>query len=253
MVRTHALDEATFATDLSACPVILAGHGWTGSPEGHYERAEALASHGFVVLALDSADAYASLEANGAGIMGTQHRAEPINALHDGRVADALRVIDQLTVWNQDDQVLGGKLMPENIGIFGWSMGGATAIDLAQIHPHCRAAVNLDGGAPSTSILRPNYSKAFLYIGSGVDWNSLWLMREFAESLSRDALYFRIRNTTHSQLAEWHWWGTRQLRVRALTRRAITSFFLKHLKGVDDGFFDVLETEYPEVYDVVRR
>jgi hypothetical protein len=68
------------------------------------------------------------------------------------------------------------------------------------------------------------------------------------------AIDFRIRDANHGHLNQWHWWGNdRRLRTRPLTLRAITSFLKKHLQDVDDGFFDVIEAEYPEVYDFVRR
>jgi dienelactone hydrolase len=217
-----------------------------------FYRAEELASHGFVVVAIDAEDAPYSLDPNLAVLPGTYY--EPFGGQFAGRVKDALGVIDHLPAWNQHDPLLAGRLAPDTVGMLGWSMGGATAMEVARTHPHCRAVINLDGGTPH-DYLRAGDSKALLFVSAG---NNTWrdfpqAIREFVESLPGDAVYFRIRNANHGHLNEWHWWGERRLVVRELTRRAITSFFQKQLQGVDDGFFDVLESEYPDVFDHVQR
>lgn len=51
-VKTHAVSDAAVAASLTALPVILFQHGYTGLPSSHTALAEDLASHGWVVLNL---------------------------------------------------------------------------------------------------------------------------------------------------------------------------------------------------------
>lgn len=243
--------DLEFAVGLAACPVILYSPGWGDTGNDNTDKAEDLASHGFVVVGLEHADPSYSLQPDLAGAVGTPY--EPFAALLISRVKDAHGVLEQLDRWNREDGLLAGRLDPDQVGMFGFSAGGATSIEVAQAHPQCKAAVNLDGGVPH-DYLRAGYSKAALMIGNGeAGWDHHRVLREFVESLSKDACFFRISGTTHGNFGDYGWFVKKNARVGTLTKCSVTSFFNKHLRGVDDHFLDNPASEYPEVIDFVRR
>jgi dienelactone hydrolase len=247
----HGTQDPQFAAGLTACPVILCAPGLCNPGTDSTDKAEDLASHGFVVIGLDAADTLYSLQPDLAGAMGMLY--EPITAFLVSRVKDAVGVLEQLDRWNRGDSLLAGRLDPENVGMFGFSAGGITSIEVARQHPQCKAAVNLDGGVPYDYV-RPGYSKAVMIIGNGeAGWDHHRVLREFVESLPKDAYFFRVSGTTHGYFGDYLWYRIRNLRVGTLTKRSVTSFFNKHLRGVDDHFLDNPASAYPEVIDFVRR
>jgi dienelactone hydrolase len=251
----HGAQDGEFAAALTGCPVVLCSPGMSNPGTDNTDKAEDLASHGFVVVGLDHADTLYSLQPGLAVAVGTLW--EPMTASIISRVKDASGVIEQLDRWNREDPLLAGRLDPERVGIFGYSAGGITSIEVARAQPQCKAAVNLDGPVPQDYV-RPGYAKAAMIICSGTGRNAGWedgyqVMRAFVESLPKDAYFFRISGTTHAYFGDYLWFQIKNARVGTLTKHSVTSFFNKHLRGVDDHFLDNPASEYPEVIDFVRR
>jgi predicted dienelactone hydrolase len=99
-------------------PLIVVLHGVQGSFENHYDMALALAEAGFVVAAVAQSQEIRLVE----------------------RPRHVVRVLDyMLAAWPEH-----GRVDPTRIGIFGYSVGGFTALvaiggvpDLSRIHPYC--------------------------------------------------------------------------------------------------------------------
>ncbi|MBE7499469.1 MAG: hypothetical protein HS113_04010 [Verrucomicrobiales bacterium] len=250
----HASHEVEFAAALPPCPVVLCSPGGGNAGTDNTDKAEDLASHGFVVFGMEHYDSLYSLEPDGAGVIGPYF--EPVDALRTARVKDALGVIEHLDRWNREDPLLAGRLDPERVGMFGFSAGGGTSVEIAQRYPQCQAAVSLDG-AFSHDTLRPGCSKAIMGIvrdTGGIALHELrGAIREFVESLPNDAYFFRVSGTTHGNFGDYGWFISKNARVGTLTKRSVTSFFNKYLRGVDDHFLDDPGSEYSEVMDFVRR
>jgi len=60
-------------------------------------------------------------------------------------VADSRFVLDRLAELDQAAGPLQGRLDLSRIGAFGWSFGGATAVELSRVDPRVQVAVDQDG------------------------------------------------------------------------------------------------------------
>ena len=97
----------------AALPLVVISHGTGGSAADHYDTALALAEAGFVVVALNHTGDYYKDRADSFTQRNFANRARHVN-----------RVIDfMLKDWDGHDH-----LNPAEIGIFGHSAGGATAL-----------------------------------------------------------------------------------------------------------------------------
>jgi dienelactone hydrolase len=155
VIRTNSTLDAPIAD--AQFPVLIFGHRWGGSRTQDTFLVEELASHGYVVVAID----------------------HPLNAsrvlMQDGRVvksdrADALSNLEassatgiealwakELAIWTADDQFVLNQLEARNVslfrgsldfsrvGAFGHSFGGASSMALLGVDSRVKCAVNLDG------------------------------------------------------------------------------------------------------------
>ncbi|MCA9880486.1 MAG: hypothetical protein KC442_21975 [Thermomicrobiales bacterium] len=153
-----ASDEAPILPSEQPFPVLVFSHGLVGVRLQNASTLQDLASWGYIVLALDHTDAAAvttfpdgetrlydltrfGLPANEAP------GAEAVEAnLFPVWVADQQFAFDTLAAWQTTDPRFAGVLDLTQLGAFGHSFGGATALEVCRIDARCRAAADLDGG-----------------------------------------------------------------------------------------------------------
>ena len=159
-LQTNSRWNAPVAPGSTSFPVLLFGHRWNGQRVQNTDLAEELASHGYVVVAIDHPYNSALVElGDGRVIKGTEVLEGP-----KGYAASAAEQIDYwnttLDVWAQDDlfvlnqlairsstpsDIFYHKLDTDHTGAFGHSFGGAVSLKLCGLDPRIKAAVNLDG------------------------------------------------------------------------------------------------------------
>ena len=136
-------------------PVLVFSPGLTGLRLQSSETFQDLASHGFVVLALDHTDAAAVTvfpdgEVRPFNLARFGIRPEQLEQstelLLPHWMNDQRAAYDALASWNASDPLLGGHLDLGRVASFGHSFGGVTAVEVCRVEPRCRAAANLDGG-----------------------------------------------------------------------------------------------------------
>ncbi|MBK4730899.1 hypothetical protein JJD41_13660 [Oxynema sp. CENA135] len=143
------------ATTAERYPVILFSHGLGVVPEFYTNYFEDLASHGYVVGAIDhSYVAGISRLSNGAIAPFASNFLPADPSQLEGALTQTLAetsqdvsfILDQLAGVNANDpqRLFTGKLDLERVGIFGHSLGGLTAIAALQRDPRLDAAVSLD-------------------------------------------------------------------------------------------------------------
>ena len=170
-LMTHALFDVPIASTNDALPVLLFSHG-LGIPRFHYTSLiQELASHGYIVVAIDHPYGGLTQLTNGRILSSSEDRSDlndpsVIAARTSAWAADASLVLDQLL----DQHGLLGRFAPlidqTKIGMFGHSLGGAAALEACIDDKRIKACVNLDG-APFGKIETEGLGAPALIMGSG--------------------------------------------------------------------------------------
>jgi dienelactone hydrolase len=114
----HRFVAAPLATGSGQFPVIVHSHGLMGSRKMESQAAEELASHGYVVIAMDHTDCWATEFTDGRYLAGN-HSGDVT-----GRLADMQFLLDEVTRLNNGDPQFTGRLDVNRIGVYGISYGG---------------------------------------------------------------------------------------------------------------------------------
>ena len=114
-------------------PLIVISHGNGGAIPGHADLALALASAGYVVAApMHNGDNYADQSAVGSA------------SFFAGRTRQLRATVDYML----NDWPGSGRIDPQRIGAFGFSMGGFTVLTAVGVHPDLRAIASHCAEAP---------------------------------------------------------------------------------------------------------
>jgi pimeloyl-ACP methyl ester carboxylesterase len=163
-VRTHAVADAPISSAKPKYPIIVFSHGNRANSAFHTAQIEDLASHGYVVAAIDHPyDALGVVLSNGEVATFAEDKwsvpgsssgpaiEEPSAAqFYRGRVetraSDAVFVLDKLAqLAAEAGSQFGSRLDLERVGIFGHSIGGVAAGRACQVDSRFKACLNLDG------------------------------------------------------------------------------------------------------------
>jgi predicted dienelactone hydrolase len=142
LVRTHARIGVALSSAQLTYPILLFSPMWGGGRTDYTTFYEALASHGFVVAAMEHVK-----DLNGPFLGASREQYREADALARRRAEDAAYVLDQLTKQNESDpdKLLTGRLDLSRVGILGHSFGGAAAAEACWLDPRFKAAIDLDG------------------------------------------------------------------------------------------------------------
>jgi len=187
-VTTHALVEAQVAG--TACyPVLVFLEGLGGFRQMNTFQVEELASHGYVVVALDQPYTAASVTFPGGRVaaMGSLDRMRPLvrqsylpaatrpalygRELGHGIVphlaGDVSFALDELREIDRHDPrgILTGRLDLTRVGAFGSSLGGIVAAEAARDEPRLDALLLMDAPVPLRTV------------ASGLDRPTMWITR----------------------------------------------------------------------------
>ena len=143
LVRTHAIVNAPLTQMESTFPVILYSPGWKGHLTQNTVQFEMLASHGFIVIAMEHPAAETlpvyfdpSSEEN------LRRYAVEVKL----RADDVVFVLNSLERLNQDaNSRFTVRLDLSRVGMFGYSFGGALAAEACWLDPRIKAGINMDG------------------------------------------------------------------------------------------------------------
>lgn len=152
LVQTHTQEGLPVSDKQARYPVIFFSHGAGTNMEVHTSQCEDLASHGYIVVAVNHTYVSSATELPG-GIVTDRDatvnfdQGDPREIVARIMADDVGSVIDKLVEMNTGttDSIFAGKLDLGQIGVIGHSLGGAAAYDLALNDSRIKAVVNLDG------------------------------------------------------------------------------------------------------------
>ena len=190
-INSYALENAPVAKNAKAFPVVLFSHGGRWSSFGYTSLIEDLASHGYVVAAIEYTYEAAAVAFPDKVIAYSPKNIDGMNSPpgtpHDERVRRAMAwireranvmaedqrfVLDKLSDLNSGPDkhsLLAGRLDLTHVAAIGHSMGGQASIRACQLDDRIKACANLDGatvdgiflkyGATTQALKQP-----FLYV-----------------------------------------------------------------------------------------
>jgi dienelactone hydrolase len=290
----HTYRDVPLSADQSQYPVLIMSHGDTSSPLLMAVTAADLASHGYIVVGISHTyNARGTVFPDGRvitrdynySLIGDDYLNFSLsyyenakqwaghNADVERREADDVSfVLDRLEQLNQTDSPFEGKIDMSRIGTFGHSLGGATAITIAETDDRIKAAADLDGALyHDTNITKPTmllergsrigYNRSYdavnqrlLTPGQFEEMKAIWDDSEYRVLTSPSTAYYvGINGTEHNNFKDYGalnfpldigridgWYATR------IIDSYLLAFFDKCLNGADSPLLDG-QSVYPEV------
>lgn len=155
-VRSHSFSNAPFLS--GRFPVVIYSHGWTGFRTIALNQMESLASHGYVVIAVDHTYGSIAVRFPDGEVVDFDPSALPDKEGFDGDDYQEASVLLVQTFAEDLDFVLdtleagpGGSLGVvaahadlDRIGLYGHSTGGGAAARICLTDPRCKALVGFD-------------------------------------------------------------------------------------------------------------
>lgn len=156
-------------------PVLVFSHGLRGIRAQNTALVRELVSHGFVVATIDHTygnvltvfpDGRIALYSPDL-FSGTGDPPRTSNTLVGVWAGDISTVLDQLAAWNSTEgSGFAGHLDLANVGVFGHSTGGGTAVEFCGRDQRCKAGVGLDAWLEpvSENIIDRGLTQPFLFL-----------------------------------------------------------------------------------------
>jgi hypothetical protein len=213
LVRTHSVPAAPAAGG-APFPVVVYSHGWNGFRTVNLNQSEALASHGYVAVAVDHTygamvtvfeDGEVALNnpvALPSGVPDDVYQAAS-EQLEDTYAADLSFVLDQLALIQAGDlpSPLAGRLDLGRVGLYGHSTGGGAVVVACSRDPRCQAGLAQDAWLEPVPrpVIAAGVPQPFLFMRSEV-WASEEndaLLDELYGHLAGDGYRVTIAGTRH--------------------------------------------------------
>jgi dienelactone hydrolase len=264
-VRTNAFVDAPPMGERHSLPLVLLSPGFTQPRATLTSIAEELASHGYLVLAIDHTYENAATtfpDGRIAPFMLKHGRRGPGFWLkvRNGRGVDVSFVLDELL--RPDPLWAGAELIdPDRIGMAGHSVGGSATIAAMLGDPRIKAGSDIDGST-GVPIPDPGLPRPFLFLGRdgqyspgdspaadtwAHDWPRLtgwkrWLVVGGAAHAS-----FTDLGLLADQFGIPIGAQAPGLRIMAITRDYLRAFLDLHLRDQPRPLLDRPDPNYPEV------
>src|SRR5882762_1374929 len=175
-VHAHSIRDAEVSPQQGSYPVALMRTGGATLATDYTALAEDLATHGYVVVGFDAP--YRSWVAvlpdgrvitrapqNDLDLVGGAQADQLANKLTQAWTTDTGFALDQLERLNTSDPSgrFLGRLDMQRVGVFGHSLGGATALQFCHDDSRCKAGIDVDGVVMG-SVSREGVTQPFMFL-----------------------------------------------------------------------------------------
>jgi dienelactone hydrolase len=166
--------DAALSPQQSSYPVVVIRGGLSGLVTGYTSLAEDVASHGYVVVGFD-APYRSSVVVFPDGRVIERAPQNNLDALsgpeQEQRALELVRAwsadigfaLDQLQRLNESPGKFQGRLDLQRVGVFGHSLGGATALQFCHDDSRCKAGIDIDG-APLGNAIAEGVTQPFMFL-----------------------------------------------------------------------------------------
>jgi len=164
-IRAHSIRDAEVSPQQRSYPVVIMRAGLAALTTDYTTLAEDLASHGYVVVGFDApyrsfvvvfpdGRVIARAPQNNADLVSGPQQEQLANKLAQAWSADMGFALDQLERLNTSGPSgrFLGRLDMQRVGVFGHSLGGATALQFCHDDSRYKAGIDVDG-APLGSVV----------------------------------------------------------------------------------------------------
>jgi dienelactone hydrolase len=175
-VRAHSFRDVEVSNVQRQYPVILMRAGLAALTTDYTTLAEDLASHGYIVVGFDApyrsfvvvlpdGRVVARAPQNNADLLSGDEQEHLADKLVQAWSADLGIALDQLARLNASDPSgrFLGRLDMQRVGVFGHSLGGATALEFCYDDSRCKAGIDIDG-APLGSVVVDGVTQPFMFL-----------------------------------------------------------------------------------------
>ena len=249
-------------------PILIYNHGYGGFTQVYQTVFEELVSHGYIVVSIGHENESALLiKENGDVISNSpdnefySQRAPELDGAEIGRWQSVILNSDdidenneayskmlQLTplhnestnLWESDT-----KAALDKIGIFGHSLGGATAGQMCFGNTVIKAGINLDG-FQFGDLYNNELEVPFLFVSSNQEGNRYLRALTFIENSKKDCYQVAIKGFSHDNFTDLKYIIEGDKRAMELQRALVKSFFDKYLKGLSIDLKE-LENEFKRI------
>ncbi|MGN4123757.1 alpha/beta hydrolase family protein [Lysinibacillus sphaericus] len=275
LTDTHSYKDATPVMAHDKFPLLLFAHGMSLYSRQNTFQLEELASHGYVVVALNfTGDAATTVFPDGDRVDFTP--IENTITFLNNRIKlweqDASFVLDEVIKGDFDDNFrrIAALIDYDNIGMLGHSFGGATSAQMLVKDDRIKAAIDMDGGLYGNPMPENGPGKPFLLMNAEASIN---FMKEahgkepgnrdelFAESYLRNKKIEKpgvyttiIPKTNHGSFTDLaavspiiNESGADVNAIYKLINEMALGFFDKNLKGTNEHLLEEIQKKYPEI------
>jgi len=273
LVKTHAKIGTQVDSSQRKFPVLLFSPLWNSGRSPYAVFYEMLASHGFIVAAVEHVPDFPS----DADALESPEQMYALDARATRRALDLQFVLDKITGLNSSDNksLFTGRIDLTRVGALGHSFGGAASVEVCYLDRRFKSAVNLDGGVYGTVGDAGTPQPVFYFLSDGLRDVAPLLNSEnkdvhdngLMEKLDRDrktkwlheygGYYLRIPDSLHLDFTDRPLYS----RIRRLTKTSglepkfeeevynnyLLAFFEKTLNGKDEPLLNKMPSPYPTV------
>src|SRR5688572_10345885 len=174
--RSHAFNGVKVSGARKRYPVIIFSHGLNRVSAHYTAILENLASHGYIVVGVDSPFFSSALKLpDGRIIKNESQRNQRQGARVEEAVIqaqDLIFVLNELERLNKNDADIGlaGRFDLRRIGVFGHSRGGFTALHACFVDSRFRACLNLDGYPLTPAVMANGIRQPYMHIEEIAPW-----------------------------------------------------------------------------------